>query len=526
FAVEDSGIGITPEVIKRLFTPFVQADNSISRRYGGTGLGLHISQSLAKTMEGHIEVTSVVGKGSRFLLKLPYRESELLPQLPSNSGRDIASSVLQENFEGEVLIVEDTPELQRLERRILESVGATVTVVNNGEEAISMAGQQNFDLILMDMQMPIMGGLEATAQLRQQGNQTPIVALTANVMQKHKDQFNQVGANGFLQKPINKNELLRTLKIYLTPSQSPPTPNTSPDTAPTPLYGQPPYPLLVIDDDENILKLYQTVFEGEEEKELLMSDLEEIIGETAPYPLEKEFTLSLANQGKVGVEIAHHALQRGRPFPVAFIDMRMPPGMDGLETAKALRKLDERIYIVIVTAYTDHDPREIDRQLGGGVLYLQKPFSQQEIQQIARMFVDKWIKEHNPEEVAIENSVVKAVVKTQESGKESENMGAAPDFSEEEVDDELMAIFRESSRKNREKLTAALADKEWSEVRSVAHSIKGSATSFGYPGLSRMAESVQFAIDDERVDELPVLVMELLTDMGKMLSGTSNNALS
>ncbi len=211
FLVEDDGIGMSEEVMERIFKPFEQADSSISKRYGGTGLGLHISWILAERMGGDITVESRDGEGSRFQLNIPWLESEL-QVLEEIEDED---TVALARFHGTVLVAEDTPELQVLERRILEMLGATVTLVNNGREAVEQALQEPFDLILMDMQMPEMDGIEATKQLRMLGNETPVIALTANVMQQHKDAFHSAGCDGFLGKPINRKELQQVLKQYL-----------------------------------------------------------------------------------------------------------------------------------------------------------------------------------------------------------------------------------------------------------------------------------------------------------------------
>ncbi|MBT7308797.1 MAG: PAS domain S-box protein, partial [Gammaproteobacteria bacterium] len=153
FMVEDQGIGMSAEVMGRLFLPFEQADNTISRRFGGTGLGLHISKALAELMGGTIEVASELGSGSRFEVILPYQQGPLLVQ-----SKQPAQRVINQRFSGRVLIAEDTLELQLLERRILESMGLEVKVVSNGREAIEQWTQGAFDLILMDMQMPEMDG--------------------------------------------------------------------------------------------------------------------------------------------------------------------------------------------------------------------------------------------------------------------------------------------------------------------------------------------------------------------------------
>ncbi len=213
FVVEDSGIGMSQETVSRLFQRFEQADGSISRRFGGSGLGLYISQNLARLMGGTIEVESEVDKGSRFRLSLPWRESDKALKREQPSRRDTGAS--QSQLRGSVLIAEDTPMLQILERRILEANGLTVTIAGNGEEAVELARSEPFDLILMDMQMPIMDGIEATRRLREEGNQIPVVALTANVMQKHREAFEAAGCNDFLGKPIDQKLLLETLSPYL-----------------------------------------------------------------------------------------------------------------------------------------------------------------------------------------------------------------------------------------------------------------------------------------------------------------------
>ncbi len=199
------------EVLDRLFQPFGQADSSISRRFGGTGLGLHISWTLAELMGGRIDVESEEGKGSTFTLVLPWRPSERR----SGEQRTLDSSATASRFRGQVLLVEDSPELQKLESLLLEGVGATVTLAANGQEAVELALGQQFDLILMDMQMPVMNGIEATATLRALHYRAPIIALTANIMPQHQQEFQQAGCNDFLGKPINQRGLRQLLQRYL-----------------------------------------------------------------------------------------------------------------------------------------------------------------------------------------------------------------------------------------------------------------------------------------------------------------------
>ncbi|HIJ24013.1 MAG: response regulator [Gammaproteobacteria bacterium] len=211
FRVEDSGIGMQPEVMGRLFKPFEQADRSISGRFGGTGLGLHISQTLAQLMEGEITVTSVYGQGAIFELKIPL----VLGSRETAVNNPLQKGQSTERLQGEVLVAEDTPELQFLIRKMIEVLGITVHIAENGRLALEMAMQHNYDLILMDMQMPEMDGVEATQQLRAKLNSTPVIALTANVMQHQRDAFQQAGCDGFLPKPIQKTALQGVLRKYL-----------------------------------------------------------------------------------------------------------------------------------------------------------------------------------------------------------------------------------------------------------------------------------------------------------------------
>ncbi len=217
FEVKDSGIGMSAEVVERLFKPFEQADGSISKRFGGTGLGLYISHNLAHLMGGTIAVSSVEGQGSIFTLQIPCQVSDRQIEHEMNGGK--GSAVEHERFSGRVLIAEDTLQLQMLERRMLEGMGLTVSIANNGKEAIEWVGRESFDLILMDMQMPEMDGIEATQLMRKMRITTPIVPLTANVMQRHREQFIELGCEAFLEKPIDKQELRAVLSKYLSSAE-------------------------------------------------------------------------------------------------------------------------------------------------------------------------------------------------------------------------------------------------------------------------------------------------------------------
>ena len=212
FSVTDTGIGIEDEYLGHIFNRFAQADSSISRDFSGTGLGLNISQTLAELMNGELQVESEMGKGSTFRLVIPY--------LPTN---ELADQVIEkrathefEQLSGHVLIAEDTPELQLLEKNLLQSFGLKVSLAENGQQAVELSKSLSLDLILMDMQMPVMDGLEATRLIRARGDNTPIIALTANVLPKHKNAFMDAGCNDFIAKPIDTTLLHEVLSKYLT----------------------------------------------------------------------------------------------------------------------------------------------------------------------------------------------------------------------------------------------------------------------------------------------------------------------
>ncbi|MBT3488045.1 MAG: response regulator, partial [Gammaproteobacteria bacterium] len=216
-SIEDTGIGMSVETLSRLFRRFEQADQSISRGYSGAGVGLYISRELARLMDGEIEVSSEVEKGTIFQLNLPCRCSEERTVSRSDqAGTAVAqpeTEVVQ--FRGKVLVVEDTPEMRMLVEKILSNMGVEVSTANNGQEAVEIALSSSFDLILMDMQMPVMNGIEATRMLRLTSYSKPIVALTANVTQQHREDFEQAGGDDFLTKPIELTVLIQCLGRYL-----------------------------------------------------------------------------------------------------------------------------------------------------------------------------------------------------------------------------------------------------------------------------------------------------------------------
>ncbi len=212
FSVADTGIGIKQENIDKLFKRFEQEDGSISRRFGGTGLGLYISRNLAELLGGDLAVTSEYGVGSTFVLQLPYRPVEGVVV----EGEQAAPvEIAEQSLSGHILVAEDTPAMQMLIQRILQKYGLKVTTVGNGQEAVDKVFDEWFDLILMDMQMPVMDGVEACKVIRKKGKQIPVIALTANVMTQHRQKFMAAGCDDFISKPIDREKLISAIARHL-----------------------------------------------------------------------------------------------------------------------------------------------------------------------------------------------------------------------------------------------------------------------------------------------------------------------
>ena len=215
FEVRDTGIGIPPDAVQRLFSSFTQVDASTTRRFGGTGLGLVISKQLAEGMGGSIGVDSVPGAGSRFWVELP------LPEVaaPVKSELVTQEATMPQQRTGHVLLVEDSPVNQKLAGTLLERLGLTFDLAENGRRAVEAAMAKTYALILMDMQMPEMDGLEASRLIRAGGGpnaDTWIIALTANAMQSDKDACREAGMNDFLSKPFNREALASVVDRGLT----------------------------------------------------------------------------------------------------------------------------------------------------------------------------------------------------------------------------------------------------------------------------------------------------------------------
>ncbi len=224
-AVVDSGVGVPQDKLESIFDPFVQADTSVTRKFGGTGLGLAISRRFARLMGGDIVASSAPGAGSTFTVTIDPGPLEDVTMLEPDA-LEASAQASEESVQAEwrfpaarVLVVDDGDENRELVRLVLGETGLEVEEAENGQIAVERALAESFDLVLMDIQMPIMDGYAATAKLREAGLETPIIALTANAMKGYEAELEAAGFTGHLTKPVDIDRLIETLAGLLGGAQ-------------------------------------------------------------------------------------------------------------------------------------------------------------------------------------------------------------------------------------------------------------------------------------------------------------------
>jgi PAS domain S-box-containing protein len=347
--VVDTGIGMKPEQMERLFDPFAQGSAAISRQYGGTGLGLSISRRLAEMLGGSIQVNSTYGEGSEFELVIRTGELEkthfLRDASELNQRRRAIPMVVAPRLSGRILCAEDNEINRRLVSLLVSRTGAEMVHVSNGAEALERALHESFDLILMDIQMPVMNGRDATAALREAGINTPVIALTANVMSEDIADYRRAGCTEHLAKPIDKQRFYEVLARYL---EVQPEPLQLPAVR---FSGQ----VLVAEDSEENLQLVDRM--------LRRLGLEVLLVTSGDEAVRKALSESVR---------------------LIFMDRHMP-GMDGVAATRMLRQTGFRRPII---AFTAGDQQEVDALCEAGCDgVLNKPIDLSHLQSLLSRFL-------------------------------------------------------------------------------------------------------------------------------------------
>lgn len=428
-AVIDTGIGIEADQLEHVFGVFAQADVSTTRRYGGTGLGLSISRQLAQLLGGDVTCSSEVGVGSRFEVRIGTGSLAGIPLLQNlreiavreESGSDVAVPRLS----GRVLHAEDNPDSQRLVAALVRQTGAEVVTVENGALAVERTLSERFDLVLMDIQMPVMDGFGALAALRRAGDRTPVAALTANVMAEDRAAYQAAGFVACEGKPLDRGAFFTLLQRYLAPAP---------------------------EGEEPTLRVRGRVLVAEDngDNQQLLEWLLRRIGAA----------VTVVESGPAAVEAA-----LAGAYDLVLMDKEMPGG-DGLEAVALLRQAGCQAPIYLLTAQAEDEVREACREAGCNG-YLGKP---------------------------LELGPLYAVI--------AEHLSAAampqpvPEPVEDDEDAELAALartFLQGLPNLLQRMEAAAAAADWSETAGLAHQLKGSGGSFGFPELTREARQLEQA---------------------------------
>ena len=344
FSVEDSGIGLDREEQQRIFDAFTQADTSTTRLFGGTGLGLYISKSLAQLMGGDLTIESEKGVGSSFTLTVDAgATSEAMYIVSAGNLKQLmdeykANAKMLEvpKFSGKVLVAEDNPENQMLIDRLLSDTGLQVDLVSDGQQAVDQVDKEQYDLIFLDMQMPVMGGKEAASILRSRGVSLPIVAFTANVMKHQIDDYLNIGFSQVVEKPISQDQLYSVLSSLIKGDDSQGT-------------------VLVVEDNTvNQMLLQRMVLKA-----------------------NPSLKVVVANNGQEALDVVS-----SESVNLVFMDMEMPV-MGGLEATENLRKMEYKGPIYMISGNVDIGHKQQSMSAGADG-HLAKPVDKERLNEVIR----------------------------------------------------------------------------------------------------------------------------------------------
>ncbi len=449
--VLDTGIGLKPEQMSRLFDPFAQASPSIAREYGGTGLGLNISKKLAEMLGGTIRAFSTYGRGSEFEVSVSTGKLEHGRFLQDSSElSDSQNPVCIEaapRLSGRILYAEDNEVNRRLIDLLVSKTGADIKMVANGAEALKVATEEQFDLILMDIQMPVMDGRDATQAIRKSGNRTPIAALTANVMAEDIQEYREAGCEECLSKPVDKKSFYDVLSRYLKVVDQ--QDDTHSGSAAPRFSGR----VLVAEDNQ-------------ENRDLMNH-----------YLTRVGVTPVLAANGKVAVQKA-----LSEHVDLIFMDHHMPE-MDGPDAITLLRQAGYRRPIYSFTASDlKEDLESLAKSGSDGVLA--KPVDRNRLYRL----LGKYLVNESDSDQSRSNQPGSNQDKTARSDAEEKELKEIRDQFVHSLPDRVRTLRADADRG------------EWSGVKKTAHQLKGVGGSLGFPVLTEKAKRLEMAIKQDKVD--------------------------
>ncbi|MFE8031885.1 diguanylate cyclase [Thiohalocapsa marina] len=379
FEVQDSGIGLTPEQAARLFQPFSQADETTTRRFGGTGLGLAISKQLVELMGGEIGVDAVAGEGSTFWFCLALEPASPAETADLGAAAPVkAASAYRRTApirDAELLLVEDNLTNQAVALAMLGKLGLRPTVANNGQEALEQLKQRRFDLVLMDLHMPVMDGLTATAAIRAAdwGRDIPIIAMTAAAFESDRDKVLAAGMNDHIAKPVDPQQLAAVLLRWLpaasesAAAQAALTAGDAPspdDQAP----GAGNAAMINLDADSQDFA-HPVAVDAPDHPRLLLVDDDPTSLRLAASILDADYTLLVATAGRDALELAAEGPE------LILLDHHLPD-IDGLEVCRRLKADPASAEIPVIFVTGNQDPvLEAAGLEAGAVDFVTKPYS-------------------------------------------------------------------------------------------------------------------------------------------------------
>jgi signal transduction histidine kinase/DNA-binding response OmpR family regulator len=450
--VSDSGIGMTEQECERIFESFTQADVSTTRTHGGTGLGLTIARNLCELMDGEVSVSSVSGVGSEFTIKIKSEVSSSSKQI--NNLEEILINTTELNaddsehvqFSAKVLIAEDNKDIQELLVSIVEGFGCEVTACDNGSDAFIAFCDGEFDLVLTDINMPIISGVTLVRILRSNGEHLPIFAITANVMQHEVLEYLEVGCTEVIAKPVNRVKLAKSMIDHL------------------------PYNRMV---DENFIKPLKNTQSQAGGGQKVQCQGRVLLAED--NLVNQEYISDVLTS--LGLEVesvsdGEQALEKclSDSFDLVLLDLNMPKA-SGYEVLDVLKQMSYAVPVYALTA--DNSESSKARCLQSGFLdCLNKPIEKDNLLQALGTHLQ---------------------VKNIQDVKESKNNES------DSVDFKIR--FTESLTKLLADLDSAKTENNWDEIKSITHQLKGAAGSFGYESITELSKNLERTLNENKDNE-------------------------